>query len=62
MTLKEYLRKNGESASSFAAKLGVSVSTVTRIANGETMPLLPLAQEIVAATGRKVRLADLVAP
>lgn len=38
MTLKDYLALPGHTATSFAADLGVSVSTITRAARGDTIP------------------------
>jgi transposase len=38
MTLADYLKLDGRSATALAAKCGVGVSTITRAANGDTLP------------------------
>ena len=58
MKLSAYLAKNRLTASAFAERIGVSVSTVTRIINGQRRPDLNTAALIESATGRKVRPQD----
>ena len=54
MKLSQYLEKSGRSASALAADVGVSVSTITRAAKGETLPTRKLMAKIYEATGKKV--------
>lgn len=61
MRLKIYLSLNGNSASKLAEEVGVAVSTITRAASGETLPNHATRKLILAATGGKVRPADLFA-
>lgn len=56
-----YLEQTGETATSFAARVGCDVSTITRIRRGEMTPGLELAKRIVDETGGKVRFEDLIA-
>ena len=58
MTLKEYLSAPGRTASEVAKALGVSVSTITRAAHGETIPEAALMMAIVAHTKGTVRPDD----
>jgi DNA-binding transcriptional regulator YdaS (Cro superfamily) len=62
MTLDEYLRSHPVTAASFAAKIGKSAASVTRIRKGDQNITLALAQKIVSATGGKVTLEDLAVP
>jgi len=59
MRLQDYLEREGLSASDFAARIGRAVSTVTRIAKGETTPEAETVAKIVAATGGAVQPNDL---
>lgn len=61
MRLKAYLSLDGNSASKLAEAVGVAVSTITRAANGETLPNLETRKRITAATGGKVSATDLFA-
>lgn len=54
MTLKQYLSEPGRSATLLATELGVSVSTITRAANGETIPSRELMKQISQATDGEV--------
>jgi transcriptional regulator with XRE-family HTH domain len=50
MTLKDYLSLPGHSATTFAAETGVSVSTITRAAEGKTIPSRELMRLIAEKT------------
>ena len=58
MKLTDYLTKTGKSASDFAADLGLSVSTITRLLKGERQPKWATLEKIAAATAGKVRPND----
>jgi DNA-binding XRE family transcriptional regulator len=58
MKLKDYLAQPGKTATDLAAKCCVNVSTITRAANGDTNPTLPLMRQIAQHTGGKVALND----
>lgn len=60
MKLLQYLEEVGLSYAAFAAKVGVTPSSVSRIANGKRIPRADLAERITIATKGKVKLADLV--
>lgn len=51
MTLKNYLAQPGKSATALANETGVSVSTITRAAEGQTIPSRDLMAKIAEATG-----------
>lgn len=55
-----YLASPNVTATSLAEKCGCSVSTITRIRDGEFTPNLDLAKKIVDATGGRVRFEDLI--
>jgi len=57
MKLATYISERGVAAS-LAVSLGVSASTITRLASGARKPSLALALKIAAATGGKVRPED----
>lgn len=57
MRLSILLEKRGE-ATQLARRMGVSVSTVTRIARGETDPSAAMIKRICEATGGKVQPND----
>ena len=59
MDLSTYLRDRKVTASALATQLGCSVSTVTRIRDGQRRPSLRRALQIQAATGGSVTVADL---
>lgn len=59
MTLDAYLKTQAVKASDFAARIGVSAASVTRIRRGDQNIPLSLANRIVTATGGKVTLEDL---
>lgn len=50
MTLKDYLALPGHSATMLATQVGVSVSTITRAAEGKTIPGRDLMQSIAEKT------------
>jgi transcriptional regulator with XRE-family HTH domain len=54
MNLAEYLQTPGRTATALAAQVGCSVSTITRAANGETLPTRKMMTRIYEATGRRV--------
>lgn len=58
MRLKEYFAREGMTASQFAARIGRAVSTVTRLANGETVPEPETIAKIVEATDGAVQPND----
>jgi transcriptional regulator with XRE-family HTH domain len=58
MTLKDYLAQEGNTATKLADETGVSVSTITRAAEGTTMPSRGLMNEIFKATGGLVTPND----
>ena len=59
MNLSSYLRDRKITASALAARLGVSVSTETRIRDGQRRPSLHRALQIQAVTEGAVTVADL---
>jgi transcriptional regulator with XRE-family HTH domain len=61
MTLTDYLALTGMTRREFAALLGVSNSTVTRIIYGDTVPSRALLVRIAEATDRRVLPADIYA-
>ena len=50
MTLSDYLASPGHTATDLAARLKVSVSTITRVAKGDQKPSHDLISAIVSAT------------
>lgn len=58
MTLKDYLAQAGNTATKLADETGVSVSTITRAAEGATMPSRGLMNEIFKATKGRVTPND----
>jgi transcriptional regulator with XRE-family HTH domain len=58
MTLKDYLAQAGNTATKLAETTGVSVSTITRAAEGRTMPTRDLMEKIFKATGGTVTPND----
>lgn len=54
MDLKTYLKENGESQTDFAARVGTTVPTISRIVSGTLRPALDLAHKIEQATRRQV--------
>jgi transcriptional regulator with XRE-family HTH domain len=59
MNLFSYLRDRKITATALALRLGVSVSTVTRIRDGQRRPSLHRALQIQAVTDGAVTVADL---
>jgi DNA-binding XRE family transcriptional regulator len=58
MTLKEYLAASNRTASEVAKALGVSVSTITRAARGETIPAASIMLALADYTKGKVKPHD----
>lgn len=58
MTLKDYLAREGNTATKLAEATGVSVSTITRAAEGATIPSRELMGKIFEATGGAVAPND----
>lgn len=58
MKLKQYLFENDKKPSVFAAEVGVSPSTITRILRGERSPGFNLVMRIERATGGAVCAED----
>lgn len=58
MKLETYLTENKIKPSAFAAEIGVSPSTITRILNGERSPGLPLVMLIKERTSGAVTPED----
>ena len=58
MTLKDYLASPDKSATALANACGVSVSTITRAADGATIPSRDLMNKIHEETGGKVTPND----
>jgi len=54
MTLAEYLKKSGRTATSLAKQVGCATSTITRAAKGQTLPTRTLMTKIYLATGQLV--------
>lgn len=59
MTLADYLKAEGNSASKLADSLGVAVSTVTRIAKGEITPSRDIISAIFEQTKGQVTPNDI---
>ncbi|HET7411645.1 MAG TPA: helix-turn-helix transcriptional regulator [Pararhizobium sp.] len=62
MKLRTYLKEHSETATAFASRIGVSVSSVSRLANGKREPDLELALKIRDATGGLVQFEDMLKP
>jgi transcriptional regulator with XRE-family HTH domain len=60
MTLADYLKQDGHSATALAQRLSVSVSTITRAASGTVMPGRTLLKGIFDATNGAVTPNDFV--
>lgn len=60
MKLETFLTERNKKPSVFAAELGVSPSTITRIIRGERSPGFDLVMRIQAATKGKVKPSDWV--
>lgn len=58
MTLKDYLARDGNTATKLAELTEVSVSTITRAAEGDTMPSRDLMGKIFKATNGLVTPND----
>jgi len=60
MKLDEYLKTNEMTMQTFAAEVGVHVSTVHRVKYAKIMPSRKLVEAIFKATDGQVRPADLI--
>lgn len=58
MTLSDYLARPDTNATELAARVGVSVSTITRAARGEVLPTRTVMQKLFNATGGSVTPND----
>ena len=58
MKLKQYIRQSRMTQTQFAKQTGLSLSSVSRIINGERQPSLRVMQIIFRATDGKVRADD----
>jgi len=58
MKLETYLTERNKKPTVFAAEIGVSPSTITRIIKGERSPGFDLVMKIQAATKGRVKPAD----
>lgn len=56
-TLQSYLTENGISQADFAARIGVTQGTVSKLCAGTIVPRMRTAQAIHAATDGKVPVA-----
>lgn len=54
MDLQTYLKDSGERQSAFAARVGTTPATVSRLCNGSLRPALDLAHRIETATEGQV--------
>lgn len=61
MTLSEYMKLNGLTATALATETGLAVSTITRLVRGERRPEWDTLAKITAATGGKVQPNDFAA-
>lgn len=60
MKLATYLSEENKTASAFATEIDVPASTITRLLRGERSPGIGLAGKIIAKTGGRVTLDDLM--
>lgn len=60
MKIKRFLRLNGESSKSFALKLGISNSTMSRILRGSVLPSIAVAKKILKKSYRAITVDDIV--
>lgn len=60
MTLAEFLKENGETASAFASRTGISQPYVSRLISGERFPHREVIEAIWKATGGKVTANDFI--
>lgn len=58
MKLSEYMKTEGVTATAFAAKIGRSVATISRLARGLRAPDWPTMRAIAEATGGAVQPND----
>jgi transcriptional regulator with XRE-family HTH domain len=60
MTLDEYLRRPGNTASKLADDAGTTGATITRLLYGDAQPSAEMIRSIVEATGGEVTADDLL--
>lgn len=60
MTLAEFLKRNGETATAFAERAGISQPYVSRLVNRERFPRHDIIELIRQATDGKVTADDLM--
>lgn len=60
MTLSDYFHQNSVEQQTFAKKVGISKSLLSRIKNGTRHPNVVVAQKIEKATGGKIKAAVLL--
>lgn len=60
MKIKRFLRLSGESSKSFALKLGISNSTMSRILRGSVLPSIAVAKNIFRKSYRAITVDDIV--
>lgn len=58
MKLKAYIAAGHDTPTGLAAKCKVSLSTITRLRDGQRSPSIALAEKIAGATEGKVQPAD----
>jgi transcriptional regulator with XRE-family HTH domain len=58
MKLDQFIKQHGMTQTQFAKRTGLSVSSISRIVNGEREPSLRVMQIIYRATDGKVRPDD----
>jgi DNA-binding transcriptional regulator YdaS (Cro superfamily) len=59
--MDRYLAETGEKLSTFAARLGLSPSTMTRAVKGQRNVTVKLARLVEAGSGGRVKCADFIA-
>lgn len=60
--LRTHLRDTGQTLEAFAAKVGSSAPSLSRIINGKQSPSLSLVGRILAAAGGKLSANDFLPP
>ncbi|UYW25716.1 helix-turn-helix transcriptional regulator [Methylorubrum extorquens] len=62
MTLADWLRQNGKTATWLASQVGRDPSFITRVKNGDAMPSIEVAAAIQRVTGGAVTAIDYIPP
>lgn len=60
MTLADYLKRHGETASEFAIRTGISQPYVSRLVNRERFPRSKVIEKVRRATGGAVTADDMM--